>query len=75
MGEEPRKEELKSARELLAERTAELDKEAKEGGVLISMCMICFKVLGSKPAVGGKGGGVSHSYCPDCLKKEMDKVE
>jgi len=75
VGETLRKEEEpKSAKELLAERTAELDKEAKEKGALISMCMVCLKVLGSKPAVGGKGG-VSHSYCSDCFKKEMDKLE
>ena len=72
---EQNREEPKGAEQLLAEKTAELDIEANKGGVVISMCMVCFKVLGSKPAVGRKGGGVSHSYCPDCLKKEMAKLE
>lgn len=72
---EPKIEEPKSAEQLLAERTREVNKEAKEKGIKISICAICLKEYGRKSVVDGNGSGVSHGLCADCLKKEMDKLE
>jgi len=37
------------------------------------ICCVCEKSMGTKD---GKGiHGISHSYCEECLKKELKKME
>jgi len=41
--------------------------------IIISVCSICNAIYDIKD---GKGKyGISHGYCPDCFKIEMEKIE
>lgn len=39
--------------------------------MIIIICCICGRKTGEKEG----GNGISHTYCPTCAQKEMEKLE
>ena len=44
-------------------------------GTLYSSCLTCKKIYGSKPCIPELHNMLSHGYCEECDKVELDKTE